>query len=113
MLETTSDVRRYARRWPRNRVDLPAELEILVDGRRWTTGSAVVRDVSLRGARLAKIKLKKASLPARAFRVSITFRAGPYDGVGALGRPVRFGTGEDFELAVEFDDVWAAADAVA
>ena len=113
MIETTSDGRRYARRWPRNPVDLAAELEILVDGRRWTAGTARVRDVSLRGALLGKIKLKKASLPARPFRVALTFRAGPYDGVGAVGRPVRFGAGPELELAVEFDDVWAAADVVA
>ena len=106
------EARRYMRRWARNAVDLPAQVEVLVGGRRWTTGTAIVRDVSLRGARLGRLRLKKASLPVQHFRIRITFRAGRYRGVGALCRPVRFVAGPAFELAVEFEDFWASAEQV-
>ena len=118
MVETTTgrlpsaESRRYARRWARNAVDLPAQVEILVGGKRWTTGTAIVRDVSLRGARLGRLKLVKASLPVKNFRIQLTFRSGRYRGVGALCRPVRFGAGPEFELAVEFEDFWASTDGV-
>ena len=116
MSETTAsrlgsvELRRYVRRWARNTVDLPGEIEILVAGKRWTTGTALVRDVSLRGARLGSLRLRRNALPIRTFRIRLTFRSGRYRGVGALCRPVRFGGGPAFELAVEFDDFWASAD---
>lgn len=106
----SAESRRYARRWARNAVDLPANVEVLVGGKRWTTGTAIVRDVSLRGARLGRLKLRKGSLPIQVFQIQLTFRAGRYRGVGAICRPVRFGTGPEFELAVEFEDFWASAD---
>jgi hypothetical protein len=106
------DARRYFRRWVRNEVDLPARLEILVSGKKvFTRGTAVVRDVSLRGALLTRIKLRKACLPARAFWVRLTFTSAKYKGIGALARPIRFGRGEAFELAVEFMDFWAQTSA--
>ena len=106
----SAESRRYARRWARNAVDLPARVEILVDGKRWTIGTALVRDVSLRGARLGRLKLGRDSLPVRTFRIRLTFPSGRYRGVGAVCRPVRFGPGPEFELAVEFEDFWASAD---
>lgn len=118
MVETTTarlpaaETRRYVRRWARNAVDLPADVEIRVGAKVWTRGTALVRDVSLRGARLGRFKLRKASLPLRDFRILLTFKSGRYRGVGAVCRPVRFGSGADFELAVEFEDFWASADAV-
>lgn len=102
------EAHRYFRRWARNEVDLPARLEILVSGKQvFTQGTAVVRDVSLRGALLTQIKLRKSCLPARAFHVRLTFTSPKYKGIGALARPIRFGRGEAFELAVEFMDFWA------
>ena len=106
------ETRRYMRRWARNAVDLPARLEILVGKRRWTTGTALVRDVSLRGARLGRLRLRKGSLPARSFRIRLTFPSGRYRGVGAVCRPVRFVDGPAFELAVEFEDFWASSEQV-
>lgn len=104
----TLDARRYFRRWVRNEVHLPAKLEILTAaGKKFNGGSTVIRDVSLRGALLTQIKLKKAVLPAEAFRVRLTFSSSKYKGIGALCRPIRFGRGRDFELAVEFEDFWA------
>jgi len=104
----TLDARRYFRRWVRNEVDLPAKVEILTAaGKKVNEGSAVIRDVSLRGALLTRIKLKKSVLPAQAFRVRLTFNSAKYRGIGALCRPIRFGRGLDFELAVEFEDFWA------
>jgi hypothetical protein len=105
---TGADARRYFRRWVRNEVDLPAKVEILtLAGKKVNDGSAVIRDVSLRGALLTRIKLKKAVLPAATFQVRLTFSADKYKGIGALCRPIRFGRGSDFELAVEFVDFWA------
>ncbi len=106
------EARRYMRRWARNAVDLPAKVEILVGTRRWTVGTALVRDVSLRGARLGRLRLRKGSLPARSFRIRLTFPSGRYRGVGAVCRPVRFVDGPAFELAVEFEDFWASAEQV-
>ena len=104
------DARRYFRRWGRNEVNLPAKVEILTAaGKKFTEGTAVIRDVSLRGALLTQIKLKKACLPASSFRVRLTFSSTKYKGIGALARPIRFGRGADFELAVEFEDFWAKA----
>jgi hypothetical protein len=105
-----AETRRYVRRWARNAVDLPAQVEVLVGSRTWTTGTAIVRDVSLRGARLGRLKLRKASLPIRPFRLRLTFKSGRYRGVGAVCRPVRFVPGPAFELAVEFEDFWASAE---
>jgi hypothetical protein len=103
--------RRSFRRWARNEVNLPVRLEILTgDGRKFTTGTALLRDVSLRGARLGRIVLRKPCLPARPFRLRLRFEGAKYQGVGAVCRPVRFGPGPEFELAVEFEDFWASAD---
>ncbi len=102
------EVRKYFRRWARNAVHIPAKVEIVtLDGKKFTTGTAVIRDVSLRGARLGRIALKKASFPARAFRIRLLFKSVRYRGIGALCRPIRFGKGSEFELAVEFEDFWA------
>jgi hypothetical protein len=106
------EARRYFRRWVRNKVDLAAKIEILTAaGKKFTEGSAVIRDVSLRGALLSRIKLKKPILPAASFRVRLTFSSPKYKGIGAICRPIRFGRGEEFELAVEFEDFWAQAGA--
>jgi len=105
-----AEARRYFRRWVRNEVDLPAKLEVLDgSGKKVNSGAAVIRDVSLRGALLTRIKLKKAVLPACAFHVRLTFSSDKYRGIGALCRPIRFGRGPEFELAVEFVDFWARA----
>ncbi len=102
---------RYFRKWVRNTVNLSAKLEILtLDGKIFTTGSAIVRDVSLRGARLGRIVLKKPYLPAKVFKIRLNFRSDKYQGIGALCRPIRFGMGAEFELAVEFEDLWARTD---
>lgn len=102
------EVRKYFRRWSRNAVNLRATVEILTpDGKIWTTGTAIIRDVSLRGARLGRIVLRKSSLPARSFRIRLQFKSEHTRGIGAMCRPIRFGRGPEFELAVEFEDFWA------
>jgi len=106
----TLDARRYFRRWGRNEVNIPAKLEILsASGKKFTEGTAVIRDVSLRGALLTRIKLKKQVLPAANFSLRLTFSSAKYLVIGALFRPIRFGRGDEFQLAVEFDDFWAKA----
>ncbi len=105
------EVRKYFRRWSRNSVHIAAKLEVVtLDWKRYTTGTAIIHDVSLRGARLGRIVLKKASLPARTFRIRLLFKSEQYRGIGALCRPIRFGNGPEFELAVEFEDFWAKTD---
>ncbi len=105
------EIRRHFRKWLRNVVHIPARVEIVtLDGRKFTTGTAIVRDVSLRGARLGRMVLKRGCLPARTFRIKLFFRTEKYRGIGALCRPCRFGNGPEFELAVEFDDIWARTD---
>lgn len=107
----SSEIRRYLRRWIRNRVSLPALVEVrLEDGKAFTTGRAIIRDISLRGALLGRIVLKRPCLPARPFHLVLTFKSKVYEGIGAMCRPVRFGKGQDFELAVEFEDLWARED---
>jgi len=109
--EGALDIHRYFRKWSRNVVHIPAKVEIVtLDGRRFTQGTAIIHDVSLRGARLGRIVLKKPCLPAKAFRIKLLFRSEKYQGIGALCRPIRFGRGPEFELAVEFEDFWARAD---
>jgi hypothetical protein len=104
----TLEVRKYFRRWSRNAVHIPAKVEIVtLDGKKFTTGTAIIRDVSLRGARLGRIVLKKSCFPARSFRIKLFFKSEQYRGIGALCRPIRFGKGPEFELAVEFEDFWA------
>lgn len=102
--------RRSFRRWARNEVNLPVQLEIVIEGgKTFTKGTAILRDVSLRGGRLSQLVLKKQALPARTFTILLHFRAEAYRGIGALCRPIRFGRGEEFEIAVEFEDFWASA----
>ncbi len=104
--------RRSFRRWARNEVNLPVRLELVTaDGKTFTTGTAILRDVSLRGARLGRLVLRKQALPARTFTIRLHFKNEAYRGIGALCRPVRFGRGAEFELAVEFEDFWASTDA--
>ena len=79
------EARRYVRRWARNEVNIPAKIEILT------------------------AKLKKSTLPAANFRVRLTFSSAKYKGIGAICRPIRFGRGDEFQLAVEFEDFWAKA----
>ncbi len=105
------DVRRYFRRWGRQAVHLPARIEIVLPGgRKFTSGTAIIRNINLKGALLAKFVLKKPYLPARSFQIRMTFCSDEYDGIGAVARPVRFGVGHDFEIAVVFEDFWAGTD---
>jgi hypothetical protein len=102
------EARKYFRKWGRNSVALPAKIEIRTDdGRLFTSGTAIIRDISLKGARLAKFVLKRMALPAQVFRVHLEFKSAEMQGIGAVARPIRFGQGREFELAVEFEDLWA------
>ena len=50
--------------------------------------------------------LRRQALPAASFRIHITFLSEEFEGIGGTCRPVRFGQGREFELAVEFEDFW-------
>ena len=95
------------RKFARNVINLPGKIEIhYEDGSLFTTGTAVVRDMSVKGARLGKILLRRQMLPAARFWIQLTFEDAQYQGIGAICRPVRFGPGKEFELAVEFENFW-------
>jgi hypothetical protein len=101
------DTRRHLRNWQRNHVALPAHIEIRTeDGKLFTSGTAIIRDISLKGALLAKIVLKRGALPVAAFRFHLEFKSEEMQGIGAVAKPVRWGQGKEFEIAVEFEDLW-------
>ena len=101
--------REHLRDWSRNAVNVPTRLEVLVGPRRFTTGSAIIRNISFKGALLGKLVLKKQFLPARTFRIRLHFSSPKYRGIGALCKPVRFGDGKAFELGVAFENLWVNA----
>ena len=110
-MELAPEAKQYLRSWERQNVRIPADVEILLrSGRTHTKGTAIVRNISYRGALIGKLTLRKQTLPAKWFRIRVRFRADDYKGIGALCRPVRFGQEDEFELAVEFEDFWARAD---
>jgi len=101
--------REHIRDWSRRAVNVPTKVEILVGPKRFTSGSALIRNISFKGALLGKMILTKRVLPARTFRLRLTFSTPKYRGIGALCRPVRFGDGEKFELGVAFESLWVKA----
>ena len=102
------DARQHARFTPRREVNLPAKIEVrLRNGRKWTSGSAIIRNISLKGALLGKILLKKKALPVERFTLHLQVAGHHYKGIGAVCAPVRFGAGKEFELAVRFEHMWA------
>jgi hypothetical protein len=104
------ETRRRLRRATRRDVRIAADVEIILrSGKRFSKGTAIIRNVSLRGALIGKLVLRKRVLPAEWFRIRVEFRSRDYRGVGALCKPVRFGGGSEFEIAVEFDDLWAGS----
>jgi hypothetical protein len=102
-------VHEHLRQNPRRDVFLPARITICRrNGKRFDAGTAIVRNISLKGALLAKILLKKKALPAERFTIHLQMAGRRYKGIGAVCEPVRFGTdGKDFELAVAFKEMWA------
>ncbi len=98
----------YLRRWTRTKVSIPTKVDVILQGgKKYTSGSAMIRDISLKGARLGKFVLKKPSLPVRPFVFHLHFKAAKYEGVGAVAKPIRFGEGNGFEIVVLFEDFWA------
>jgi hypothetical protein len=103
----------YIRRWARKSIRVPTKVKVVLDGKGkggklkiYTTGSAVVTNISFSGALLSRIKLKKNSLPIEPFTLHLDFDMKRYKGIGAIARPVHFGHGKKFELGVEFIDLW-------
>ena len=100
------EARRYIRRWSRQAVRLSGRIDVVVGRKVVDRGTVVVRDVSLRGALLTNLRLKKGGLPVKPFRLRLELRSGRHAEMGAVCIPVRFGRGRTFELAVEFEDFW-------
>jgi hypothetical protein len=104
-------VKGYLRRWSRKSIRVPTRVKVVLDGgaekgRVYTTGMALVSNISFTGALLEEIKLKKRSLPTERFTLRLDFNLKDYKGIGAIARPVHFGRGKRFELGVEFLDLW-------
>lgn len=99
---------RRLREWSRRAVSIPARVSIFADraNRPFNTGTAIVRNISLSGCLLGRIVLKRKVLPASRFTVHIDFRLPGHEGIGAIGRPVHFGTGKEFEIGIAFEDFW-------
>lgn len=113
MRETANVQGQYLRRWSRKKVSIPTKVDVILDGgKKYTSGTAMIRDISLKGARLGKFVLKKPNLPVRPFSFHLQFQAARYEGVGAIARPLRFGEGDGFEIIVLFEDFWATTDEV-
>ncbi|MBI4563742.1 MAG: PilZ domain-containing protein [Planctomycetes bacterium] len=103
--EAAEDFPRFWRRFSRTPIEVPARIEIhSLAGGRFTSGFATVRDISLKGARLGDIDLEGKFLPCAPFRIHLTLPSTVCPGTRAICRPVRFGTGDAFEIAVEFED---------
>ncbi len=100
--------REHSRIAHRREINLPAKITIkLRSGKKFDSGLVLVRNISLKGALLAKFMLKKKVLPAQYFTIHLRMAGSRYKGIGAICVPVRFGTGKDFELAVAFKEMWA------
>lgn len=95
------------REFSRRSVNLPAEVDILVAGKVFTSGTCTVRDISFKGALLTKFKLKKQVFPVRPFRLRFMLTHPKHKGIGGVAKPVRLGVGKEFELGVEFEEFWA------
>lgn len=101
----------YLRRWARKSIRIPTRVKVLLDGggatgRVYTTGTAIVTNISFTGALLQEIRLRKRSLPTEKFTLRLDFDMKEHKGIGAVARPVHFGRGRRFELGVEFLDLW-------
>lgn len=101
------DVRKYYRKWSRKEVLVPSEIMLLVDGDRvFDRGVAQIKDISMKGALLSKLQLKKMVLPMKPFTIRLRFSGKRYKGICAICKPVRFAGESEFELGVEFQHWW-------
>lgn len=102
------DARLYRREWLRNAVRIPADVVVVLEkGKQlFTTGTGEIRDISLKGARLVNLRLKKAALPLVPFHLHLRFKGKRYDGIEARCVPRRFVLGDVPELGVQFVDLW-------
>jgi len=99
----------YIRRWSRRNLRVPTKITVVLDGKKgkvYTTGTAVVGNISFTGALLQELKLRSKALPTERFTLRLDFDLKGYKGIGARARPVHFGHGKKFELGVEFIDLW-------
>lgn len=107
------DARLHRREWLRNVVRIPTDVVVVLEKgkRRFTTGTGEIRDISLKGARLVNLKLRKPALPLVPFHLHLRFRGKRYDGIEARCVPRRFVVGDNPELGVQFVDLWVQTSA--
>ena len=101
-------LQRYMRRWERRGIVIPCKVSIVLEdsGMIYTRGMAVIRNISLTGALLGRIVLKKPSLPIKHFKIRLEFDTDKYSGTGATAKPIHFGKAKAFELGIAFEELW-------
>lgn len=94
----------HRRRHPRQEVDCAIEMTIYrPDGSVFSSGQAIVREISLSGAVLKGIVLSKQVIPIDPHTIGLRFPSGPGGTLEVRGFPVRFfHDGEALGLSVEF-----------
>ena len=104
LFDMSQDHRRVYRR---NEVNMPAFLTVLnQDERVYTRGTALVKNLSMQGALLTNLKLRRGAFPANGFIILLRMKGPKVSGVRARCRPVRFTKGRELGLGVEFDELW-------
>lgn len=94
----------HRRRHPRKQMELPLELKVYTpDGALHDRGRALLRDLSLCGALLSALVLRRRTLPLGPCQMAIRPSKGPAKDVEILGRPVRIiHAPEGTNLGIEF-----------
>lgn len=96
----------YIREYLRRKVNIPVEIKILLDGKEFNKGTAIIKDISPTGALLSNIQLEKEILPARPFNILIKVTDDKFSGIEGKCTPVRFAQDKEFALGVKFDELF-------
>jgi hypothetical protein len=91
-------------------VNQTARVEIhATGGGRFTQGTAVIRDISLQGARLGDLRLEGRFLPSAPFLIHLDLPPTMLPGLRAVCRPVRIACHVELELGVVFEEFLSVA----
>ena len=93
----------HRRRFPRKELSLSVELSVYhKDGSLFDQGVAVVRDISLGGARICDVALPTGSIPVTPFTVGIRPMQKPVDDIEIQGHIVRLNVNGSASFGVQF-----------
>ena len=95
----------YIREYLRKKVNIPVDLQIILDGEVFNKGTGIIENISPSGAYIGGLKLEKEVFPARPFAVFIKVKDEKFSGIEGKCTPVRISHGEAFALGVEFDEL--------